>query len=346
MDSCFSELDPGTGTGSSLSHCPRSNESLHDVSADVADTPHRHTRGAGQDLDFEQRLGSAYDYIRTMPSPVSPKALLSSDPRMLRKQLGVPQHSVINYPLVHLPDLPNPHVSAESHLQPSSEPERCEGTVSYSPNPSEQASRNRPSDHGDVESTRSPLLLSSEKPSLHINTDVPTCQPATTFSQLPVQETPVITAGPVMIDSPTPRHLVSARTHHCAITTQSPVCRRATHSPEPRSPQDRRSKLRKRRVGSHLASPSVSPLPSDGQQTPRGVWPKKLVSPSPHEHKRRESLPQLRTPSPFQVDLVSPFVHYRYVCDAVTSSSRYITHGTIVELLSTFQGDVVGLLHR
>ncbi|KIK99467.1 hypothetical protein PAXRUDRAFT_512274 [Paxillus rubicundulus Ve08.2h10] len=339
VDGYFPELDAGTsGSGSSPSHCPCSSENLHDVSAKVADTPHWHTHGAGQDLDFEQRLGSAYAYIRSMPSPVSQKALLSSDPRMLRKQLGVPQHSVINYPLVHLPDFPNPYISAESHLQLSSELECYEGAASYSPtNPSEPASQNRPGVHGDVESIRSPLLLSLEKPSLHINTDTPTLRhPATAFSPLPVEDTtPATTTEPVMIDSPTPRQFMSAR----AVTMQSPVCTHATYSPEPQSPQDKLSRLIKRRVGSYLASPSVSPLSSDGQQASR-------VGPSSREHKRRESLPQLRTPSPFQVDIVSPFVRYRYVCDAVTSSSQYITHGTSVELLSTFPGDVVGLLRR
>lgn len=74
------------------------------------------------DDDLSQRLGSAYEHIRSMPSTASPKVLLSSDPQMLRKQLGVPQHSVLNYPIHSSPDLPNPHTSSGEAMSPKPPP--------------------------------------------------------------------------------------------------------------------------------------------------------------------------------------------------------------------------------
>ncbi|KAG2370145.1 hypothetical protein BDR07DRAFT_1456124 [Suillus spraguei] len=71
--------------------------------------------------DLEGRLDSAYRHIQNMPpSPISPTiSQLTGDPRTYHKQLGVPQHSVINQPMLNMPSLPNPHaIHARSHSQP------------------------------------------------------------------------------------------------------------------------------------------------------------------------------------------------------------------------------------
>ncbi|KAG1845459.1 hypothetical protein DFJ58DRAFT_507093 [Suillus subalutaceus] len=54
------------------------------------------------------------------PSPISPAiSQLTGDPRTYQKQLGVPQHSVINQPTLKMPSLPNPHAThTRSHSQP------------------------------------------------------------------------------------------------------------------------------------------------------------------------------------------------------------------------------------
>ncbi|KAF9225556.1 hypothetical protein BS17DRAFT_604500 [Gyrodon lividus] len=313
VNSYFSGFNTGTGSSpcSPSSEAAGKSGSVCDV---LAGAPSCHTHGTGQDYDLEQRLGSAYDYIRTMPSPVSPKVLLSSDPQMLRKQLGVPQHSVINYPIGCLPDLPNPHVS-ESHIL-SFKSKCAEETISYSPGPATPPNR-----HDDIvtDSLRFPLLSSREKLSLHINTGASTRHyPPTAFSQLPLQNTLAVTTGPASLDSAPPHQFVAAWSQCCAVTTQSPMGIHATRSPDPQSSQGKPSKLLKRRVGPHLVSPPVSPLSPTSQEasTSRGVWPRKPVTgsgPLPNGHERQESLPQLRTPSPFRVDLVSPFAPYRCV---------------------------------
>ncbi|KAG9314140.1 hypothetical protein JVU11DRAFT_4925 [Chiua virens] len=74
---------------------------------------------ASQNDDLVQRLGSAYEHIRSMPSAATPEVVLSSDPQTRRKQLGVPQHSVSNYPIHSSPDLPNPHTSLSDPPSPS-----------------------------------------------------------------------------------------------------------------------------------------------------------------------------------------------------------------------------------
>ncbi|KAG1825648.1 uncharacterized protein BJ212DRAFT_288678 [Suillus subaureus] len=71
--------------------------------------------------DLEGRLGNAYRHIQNMPpSPISPTiSQLTGDPRTYHKQLGVPQHSVINQPTLEMPSLPNPYAAhARSRSQP------------------------------------------------------------------------------------------------------------------------------------------------------------------------------------------------------------------------------------
>ncbi|KAG0702723.1 hypothetical protein DFH29DRAFT_920141 [Suillus ampliporus] len=71
--------------------------------------------------DLEGRLGAAYRHIQNMPpSPISPTiSRLTGEPHTYHKQLGLPQHSVINQPTLKMPSLPNPHAAhARSHSQP------------------------------------------------------------------------------------------------------------------------------------------------------------------------------------------------------------------------------------
>ncbi|KAH7914719.1 hypothetical protein BJ138DRAFT_311906 [Hygrophoropsis aurantiaca] len=112
---------------------------------------------------LDQRLGVAYDHIRSLQSPVSPclRNPASDEPGTLRKQLGLPQHSVINHVPSVMPHLPNPHV------RPLKSP-----PSSYYPVPDAETSRppTPPSCHYNVRSAS--RFPQSSKPSLHINTNV------------------------------------------------------------------------------------------------------------------------------------------------------------------------------
>ncbi|KAF9245875.1 hypothetical protein BU15DRAFT_58813 [Melanogaster broomeanus] len=299
-----SELSPGIGNN----HCRHSSEAIgksghvHTPIGVAGRPPDLNIIGAGQDHDREQRQGSANDDFRTIPSPVSPRVLLSSGPRVLRKKLGVPQHSVINHPVDCSPD---PHNTHASHI-PSSESECCERTVSPTRLTGPATLSHPHPIYPDVDTEPPTLSLSSsKKPSLHINTDVTTShRPASVFTHLSLQNTPAITTGNVLVDNPTRYQVMSAGSRHSDVTTQSPTRVHTTHSWEPQSSQNKPSKLIKRRVGLHAVSPSAPP--SLGHKVSRGMWPGKPAvgsGTSPSEQNRQESLPRLRTPSPFQVDI-------------------------------------------
>ena len=232
------------------------------------------------DDDLSQRLSFAYEHIRSMPSAASPTVLLSSDPQILRKQLGVPQHSVLNHPIHSSPDLPNPHVFP---LEPTSPPD-----------------------------------LSHESPSqrlgLCINTAVYpiSCRDFPDFFE-PVQRTVSSSTESSSSQCHTPEAPWSAQ----IIST--PILQPSTSKP---------SKLVKRRVEKPIITPSSRP--SSRPQASRNVLRKQVADTprSTNAHRCQISLPQIRPPSPFKVDIVSLFATCPPTCNAVTSISLFIMHGT------------------
>lgn len=261
---------------------------------------------ASHDDDLTQRLGFAYEHIRSMPSAASPKVPLSSDPRMLRKQLGVPQHSVINYPIHSSPDLPNPHASPHEPISPGL-------PLATSP---------------DVSHARI-----SEKLGLAINMDTNVYPPPPHYLQDPIrspQSNPVVTM-PTQTKNTTPQ--CGPLGTPCSTHT---VC---TWRPQPSD--SKQSKLVKRRVGKTISSPSS--LPPSSQQASRGMLRKPGADtlPSANAHRRRTSLPQIRPPSPFRINIVSLFDTRHSTCNAVTSSSPFIMNGMTVEPILTLPVSVI-----
>ncbi|KIJ66194.1 hypothetical protein HYDPIDRAFT_166505 [Hydnomerulius pinastri MD-312] len=306
VNSCFSELSPGTTPSS----CPHLSEAagksgrLQNVPSGVLNKPDTNAHDAlGGDHDLERRLECAYDHIRTMPSPVSPKVFtLSSDPRMLRKQLGVPQHSVNNHPITLL-DLPNPHAS-QSQLPPSDSSDR---TLSYSPTRL-SGPITPPFRHHEVhtQSLSSEPLSSLEKPSLRADTHIPTSHLHDCFtSSHLLPNTSPMTAGPVLIESPSVHHAATGGARYNLLAS-SHVGSHGSHSLQDQALHKKPSKLTKRRAG-HVVSSSVSSLPSSSSNGPRHIQlAEKIIlldDPSPRECKGQDPLPQLRTPSPFRVDV-------------------------------------------
>lgn len=220
-----------------------------------------------RDDDLAQRLGSAYEHIRSMPSAASPEVLLSSDPQMLRKQLGVPQHSVLNYPIYSSLDLPNPHTSPHEPMSP-----RLPSATSP-----------------DVSHARTPKKLGSR-----VDTGAYSPSPPHRFADLD-------------------QH---AQSNSMEIVPTLPENTPSEHSTlgEPWSAHTARtSKPTKRRVEKPIVSPSS--LPSSRRQALRGV----LRKPAPDTFssnnvlKSQTSLPPIRSPSPFRVDIVSLFIDILHV---------------------------------
>lgn len=223
-----------------------------------------------RDDDLTQRLGSAYKHIRSMPPAASPEVLLSSDPHMRRKQLGVPQHSVLNYPIHSSLDLPNPHTSphepASPRLPPTTSPD-----VSYA--------------------------RTSKKHGFRVKTDVYP-PPRNRFPDpfQPAQRKSMVTAPTLPENSPPERSTFGEPwSAHIACTSKS----------QPFIPNA--SKLAKRRVEKPIVSPSS--LPSSRRQTSRNVLRKPAADTPPSNNAPRWQipLPQIRPRSPFRVDIVSHF---------------------------------------
>ena len=249
--------------------------------------------------DLSQRLGSAYEHIRSMPSAASPKVSLSSDPQILRKQLGVPQHSVLNYAIHSSPDLPNPHTSPPEPTSPKRSPAASPG-VSHA--------------------------RTSKKFGLRINTNVDPNSPHHGFSDpfQPTQRKPVVT-------SPT----LSENTSSQCSALEAPWSRHIACTQQPQPSVSHSSKLVKRRVEKPIVSPSSLSPPR--RQASRGVLRKPAADtpPSTNPHRRQISLPQIRPPSPFKVDIVSLFFICHSTCNVVTSSSPFTIHGTTADPILT-----------
>ncbi|KAG8219592.1 hypothetical protein J3R82DRAFT_545 [Butyriboletus roseoflavus] len=218
---------------------------------------------ASRDDDLTHRLGSAYEHIRSMPSAASPKVMLSSDPQILRKQLGVPQHSVINYPVHSSPDLPNPHTSSPESTSP----------------------RMSPATSSDMSHART-----SKKLELRINTNV---SPRHRFPDpfQPAQRKSMVTAPTHPENSPSERSTLGepwSAHDACSSKAQLPM-------PNP-------STLVKRSVEQPIVSSSSFP---STLQALRGVLRKPAVDtpPSTNASRWQVSLPQIRPPSPFRVDI-------------------------------------------
>ena len=259
-----------------------------------------------RDDDLSQRLGSAYEHIRSMPSAAPPKVSLSSDPQMLRKQLGVPQHSVLNYPIHSSPDLPNPHTSPR---------------VPTSPNLSSAASP-------DVSHART-----SKKSGLRINTNVYPNSPRHGFPD-PFQSA----QRKSVVTSPT----LTENTPSQCSTLEAPWSTHITYTQKPRPSVSNPSKL-KHRVEKPVVSPSS--LTSPHRQAPRGHGVlRKQVADTPRStnaHRRQISLPQIRPPSPFKVDIVGLFTICYSICNVVTSISPFIIHGTTAGPISALPPSVI-----
>ena len=245
-----------------------------------------------RDNDLTHRLGSAYEHIRSMPA-ASPKVMMSSDPWTLRKQLGVPQHSVFNYPVHSSPDLPNPHISSPESTSP----------------------RLPPATSPDVSHART-----SKKLELRVNTNVYPPSPRHHFLD-----------PKFVINTPTlPENLPSERS-----TLGEPWSAHNACSLKPQPPMSSLSKLAKRRIEQPIVSPS-------SRQASRGVLRKPGVDTPPSENVSRwqVSLPQIKPPSPFRVDIVSLCTICHPTCNAVTTSSPFIIHGTTAKLILTLRPSV------
>lgn len=260
-----------------------------------------------RDDNLTRRLDFAYEHIRSMSSAASPKIALSSDPQILRKQLGVPQHSVFNHPIHSSPDLPNPHASRGDPTSPGSSP-------ATSP---------------DVSHAR----ISNELGSfINMDTNIYPASPPHHFQDpiQPAQSKTVVTTPTLTENFPSQcSPLGTPWSAHIACTSK----------PQPFNPNP--SKLAKRRVEKPaFSAPSQH---SSGRQASRGVLRKPGVntSPSANAHRRQNSLPQLRPPSPFRVDIVSFFITCHSTSNAVTSSSPFIMHGTTVEPILTLPLSVI-----
>ena len=234
------------------------------------------------DDDLSERLGSAYERIHSMLYAASHKFSFSADPQMLRKQLGVPQHSVLNYPVHSSPDLPNPH------------------TIPLEPTSSELP----PTASIDVSHSRTSKTLG-----LCTNTNgrptSPRCCPPGS-----------LTATNSLSQRCAPGEHYSA---HIACT------------PKAQPSISNVSKLVKRRfVKPIISSSSLSPF---RRQALKGVLRKPVIdTPLPtNAHNLQTLLPEIRSPSPFNVDIVSLFTIRHFTRNEVTSSSPFITHGTTVE---------------
>ncbi|KAF8560123.1 hypothetical protein OG21DRAFT_1502469 [Imleria badia] len=254
--------------------------------------------------DLSQRLSSAYEHIHSMPSAASPRILLSSDPQMLRKQLGVPQHSVLNYPIHSSPDLPNPHTPPREATSPK------------------------------LPSTASPdasHAKTSKKLGLCINTNVYPNSPRSGFSDpfQPAQRKSV--AVPALTENPPSQ----------CRTLEVPWSACITCTPKPQPSISNPSKLVKRRVERSIIPPSF--LPSSRRQPLKGVLRKPAADtlPSTNAHRWQISLPQIRSPSPFKVDIVSLFAIRHSTCNAVTSSSPFIIRGATVKPILTLPPSVI-----
>lgn len=243
------------------------------------------------DDDLSQRLYLAYQHIRSMTSAVSPKVSLSSDPQILRKQLGVPQHSVLNYPIHSSLDLPNPHTPPFERTSP-----RLSPAASLDASPA----------------------TTSKKFGSRIDTNVYPDSPRHGFPapSKPTQRThnpgPVVTA-PLQ----------------CS-TAGAPSSAHIARKPKPQTSISNPSKLVKRRVEKPIAP--LSSRPFARRQALRSVLRKPAADTPPSKpHNWWISLPQIKPPSPFKVDIVS-FLTIRYsTCNAVTPSSPFIIPGTTAE---------------
>ncbi|KAG2057096.1 hypothetical protein BDR06DRAFT_952207 [Suillus hirtellus] len=145
--------------------------------------------------DLEGRLGNAYHRIQNMPpSPISPTiSQFVSDPRTYHKQLGLPQHSVINQPTLKMPSLPNPHAThARSHSQspPSS--------FHFETLPAPRTWDNVPGPSNAPQSRHPQEFQKYHLPSSHIDIDVPPNdrRPATTLVHSS-QTSPVMIPDPI-----------------------------------------------------------------------------------------------------------------------------------------------------
>ncbi|KAG6380956.1 hypothetical protein JVT61DRAFT_5350 [Boletus reticuloceps] len=245
IDSCLCDLEPGCDRGSGNTSIPTT--SLDD--------------------DLSQRLGSAYEHIHSMSSAIPPKASLSSDPQMLRKQLGVPQHSVFNYPIHSSPDLPNPHIFP---LEPTSP---------KLPNASSP----------DVVHAKT-----SKKPGLSMNTDVyPVSHRRGFLDSVQLTQMKSVAAVPTLTEnSPSQSPVLEAPRSAHSICTPEPQPS-ITYSPT----------LAKSHAEEPISTPSSSP--SSRRQASRGVL-RKPVPNTPlctNAHKQQIPLPRIRPPSPLKVDI-------------------------------------------
>lgn len=281
--------------------------------------------------DLEGRLGNAYRHIQNMPpSPISPTiSQLTGDPRTYHKQLGVPQHSVINQPTLKMPSLPNPHAThARSHSQPlpSSFPFQSlptSWTWDDVPEPS-SAPRFR---HAQYHQPPSSQIDINDRPNAYrhpITTSVHSSQTSPAMILGPAKPYPVGAVAPL---SPQPEdgHITelplrrrsklikrqSAALSHVSSPSQlsnritSEETRTAEDGYSARSPLQKRSKLIKRRPSlvSHVSSspPSSSyHIASEETSTPPSY---NQESNSNKDARNQCLLPLVRPPSPLRLDI-------------------------------------------
>ncbi|KAG1757854.1 hypothetical protein EDB19DRAFT_1901344 [Suillus lakei] len=260
--------------------------------------------------DLGGRLGNAYRHIQNMPpSPISPTiSQLTGDPRTYHKQLGVPQHSVINQPMLKMPNLPNPHAtSARSHSQPlpsllPSDSLPASWTLGGVPEPS-GAPRFR---HAQVkpQSPKYHYPPPPAKPAMIVGPIKP-CPAGVIAPLLPQPED-----GRIRSELPLQRRSKLIKRQSAALSYVSSPSQSSDHitSEETRTPEDgyivrsplqKRSKLIKRRVSSsppsspyHVASEESGTLALSNQE-----------SNSNKDVRNQSLLPLVRPPSPLRLDL-------------------------------------------
>ncbi|KAG1828439.1 hypothetical protein EV424DRAFT_541082 [Suillus variegatus] len=287
-----------------------------------------------------------------MPSSPIPPTISQfiSDPRTYHKQLGLPQHSVINQPTLKMPSLPNPHATharSQSQSPPSS--------FHFETLPAPRTWDNVPGPSNAPQSRHPREFQKYHLPSSHIDIDVHPNdrRPATTLVHSSQ-------TSPVMVPDPIKPYPTSAGAPSLPQPEDGHITRSGLHL-------QRKAELIKRRSAalSHFSSlsqpscritseethatdksklirqclPSVSRVSSSSPSSSYHFASEEASTPSSSNQESNSSkdvrnqslLPLVIPPSPLRLDIVSPSTKCTWSIVDLLPVSRYISHGTIGE---------------
>jgi hypothetical protein len=325
--------------------------------------------------NLEGRLGDAYRHIQNMPpSPISPTiSQLAGDPGTYRKQIGVPQHSVINQPTLKMPNLPNPHAThARSHSHPllssfSFESLPASWTCGDVPEPSSaprfrhaqiKAQYHHPpslqTDINDRHTTSSSIHSSQTSPTMILGPVKPYLSGAVAPLSPQPEDDRITPERPlqrrsklIKRQSAAPSHVSSPPQMPYRVTSKETRTTEDAHITQ--SPLRRRSKLIKRHSSlvSHVSSsPPSSPyhIASDETSTPSSSNQESNIN---KDLFNQNLLPLVGPASPLRLDIVSSST--KCILSIIDSllSSRYISLGTIGERILSYhpRGKDITVVH-